>query len=174
MSSDRPMQRNYARLELERRFRLTALPPGVATEDFARLHDLFATGTGLRIRRVTAADGRELVTKVGQKLPDPEAPEAPGRNLLTTIYLSPDQATPLLDLPGPKTCKRRYSLKHQGHTWAIDMWEAPSACAGLIMAEVECPTVAELTAITPPTWATEEVTDSRSYSAYALATAGKP
>jgi len=173
-SNDRPMQRNYARLELERRFLLTVLPPGVDPDDFVRLHDLFAAGTGLRIRRVEDAAGRDLVVKIGQKLPDPEAPEAPGHNLLTTIYLSPTEAAPLLGLPGPTSCKRRYSLQHQDHTWAIDVWEAPHACAGLIMAEVECATAAELAAITPPAWVGEEVTNERSYSAFALTTTGKP
>ncbi len=170
--NDRPFKRTYARLELERRFRLPALPAGIASDKFVRLRDLFVTGTGLRIRTVENEDGVELVTKVGQKLPDPAAPDQPGRNLLTTIYLPPDQSAPLRSLPGCTSCKRRYTFEEQGWTWAIDVWEEPDLCAGLILAEVECPDVEQLAQITMPSWAEEEVSQSVEYSAFELASRG--
>lgn len=170
--NDRPDRRDYARLELERRFVLTSLPAAVDERAFRRLRDLFVSDTGLRLRRVEDPLGNELVTKLGQKLPDPDAPDAPGRSRLTTIYLPPDAAAPLQSLPGVRSSKRRYTLEEQGRTFAIDVWEEPATCAGLVLAEVECETVEQLTAVVMPAWAEREVTDDPRYSAFVLASEG--
>ncbi len=171
----RPLQRtDYARVERERRFVLDRLPPGVDEGDFVRLRDRFVTGAELRIRRVESPGGDHLVTKLGQKRPDPDAPDDPRRRLLTTIYLAPGESPPLAALPGVDCCKRRYSLEHHGATWAVDVWEEPAHRAGLILAEVECETDAELDGIALPDWATREVTTDPAFSAFVLAGGRQP
>ena len=53
--------------------------------------------------------------KLGQKIPDPDAP-GDVRHRQTTIYLAPGEATALATLDGPRTVKRRYKLEEQGWT----------------------------------------------------------
>ncbi|MCP3984799.1 MAG: hypothetical protein GY723_10450 [bacterium] len=169
MSEDRPLTRKYARIERERRFALERLPDAVDPEDFVRLIDCFIEGTWLRLRRLERPDGTEVLTKLGQKIPDPAAPSDVRHRQMTTIYLAPGEATALAALDGPRAVKRRYKLEEQGWTWAIDVWEAPPAAAGTILAEVECPSDAELDAIKAPDWVLHEVTEDPDYGAFTLA-----
>ena len=133
-----------------------------------RLHDRFVRGSSLRIRRVASPEGREILTKIGHKRIDPDAPLDPRRRLLTTIYLEPGEADGLAALAGPGSVKRRYTYDEQGWTWAIDVWEEPAARAGLVLAEVECDSDAELDVIRMPAWAIREVTQDPSFSAFEL------
>lgn len=169
MTADRPTKRKYARIERERRFLLDELPSQVDPGDYKRLRDRFVEGAFLRLRRVERPDGSEVVTKLGQKIVDPDAPHDARRREMTTIYLEPGQAEALAALEGPRSVKRRYLFFEQGWTWAIDVWEAPPSAAGLVLAEVECSTDEELDAIELPEWAREEVTSNTAYSAYQLA-----
>lgn len=165
--SDRPQTRKYARIERERRFLLEALPPALEGAEFQRLRDCFVSGTHLRLRRVESPTGEVRVVKLGQKILDPEAPQDPRRRQMTTIYLPAEEAA-ALPLEGPRAVKRRYHLPEQGWTFCVDLWEEPSAVAGLILAEVECPSDAELDAIQLPAWAAREVTEDPSYSSINL------
>lgn len=167
---DRPLRRKYARIERERRFVLDRLPSAVDPDDFERLDDLFVRGTHLRLRRVTSASGEWLATKLGQKVVAPEAPADPRLREMTTIYL-PDEEGALLarSLDGQRATKRRYKLREQGHTFCIDLWEAPARAAGLLLAEVEADSLEVLAALVIPPWATREVTDDPAYSAITLA-----
>lgn len=174
MTSDRPLRRDYARVERERRFLLERLPDHVDADEFERLVDGFVEGAYLRLRRVERPDGTEVVTKLGQKIVDPEAPDDPRRRQMTTIYLAPGQAEPLWSVVGLRATKRRYTVVESGRTFAIDVWEEPAAAAGTILAEVECDTDAELDAVEPPSWAAREVTHDAAYSSVALARRGSP
>jgi CYTH domain-containing protein len=167
--NERPLLRDYARLELERRFVLPVLPAAIDPGAFTRLRDLFVDGAGLRVRSVESPAGDVLVVKLGQKRPDPAAPMDPRHRRLTTIYLTAAEAAPLLALPGRRSTKRRYQLTEQGRPWAIDVWEQPTSRAGLVMAEVECDSDAELAAVQMPAWARAEVTEDPAYSAFVLA-----
>ena len=166
---DRPLTRKYARIERERRFLLDELPVSVGPSAFQRLRDRFVDGARLRIRRVESPDGSEIITKLGQKLPNPDDPTNPCHQMMTTIYLTPGESEVLDGLPGRTSVKRRYKLAEQGWTFCIDVWEQPDAVAGLILAEVECPTDDELDAIRAPNWVVSEVTNDPQYSAYVLA-----
>ena len=169
MTETRPLKRKYARIERERRFVLERLPEAVEAEGFTRLIDCFVEGTWLRLRRLEGPDGTEVLTKLGQKIPDPDAPGDVRHRQMTTIYLAPGEATALAELDGPRSVKRRYKFEEQGHTWAIDVWESPPAAAGTILAEVECESDEELDAIEVPDWAQREVTDDDAFSAFTLA-----
>jgi hypothetical protein len=166
---DRPLRRKYARVERERRFLLDQLPEGVDEASYVRLRDRFVEGACLRLRRLERPDGTEVLTKLGQKIPDPEAPGDPRRRQMTTIYLAPEEAGSLDALEGPRAVKRRYALEEQGRTWAIDVWEEPAGAAGTIVAEVECESDEELAAVRPPPWALREVTEDPAYGALSLA-----
>lgn len=167
--TDRPTKRPYARLELERRFLLERLPAGVDPDDYERLDDLFVAGTHLRLRVLRRPSGEWIVTKLGQKIVDPEGPDDPRRRQMTTIYLPEGEGAVLASLPGLRTSKRRYKLREQGWTFCIDMWESPLGARGTMVAEVETPTIEELERLTVPTWALREVTDDGRYSAITLA-----
>lgn len=165
---DRPLKRPYARIERERRFLLESLPPTVDPGAFERLRDCFVTGTHLRLREVSTPSGEIVVVKLGQKIVDPSAPDDPRRREMTTIYLPAEEAA-ALPLDGLRCAKRRYKLAEQGWTFCIDVWEEPSAAAGVMVAEVECPTDEALAAIECPSWAVREVTEDPRYGAVALA-----
>ena len=46
----------------------------------------------------------------------------------------------------------------------IDIYEQPAAAAGIIIAEVECDSLASLDRIVLPSWADREVTDDPNWS----------
>lgn len=163
--------RKYARIERERRFLVETLPPALEGASFQRLRDCFVRGTHLRLRQVEGPSGEVLQVKLGQKVLDPAAPADPRRRLMTTIYLPPEEAA-ALPLDGPRACKRRFKLSEQGWSFCVDVWEEPAAAAGLILAEVECPSDAELDAVEVPSWALREVTADPDYTSIRLATRG--
>jgi hypothetical protein len=167
--NDRPDRRPYARIERERRFLLARLPDAVRPDDYQRLDDLFVEGTHLRLREVRDPSGTWIVTKLGQKIVDPSAPEDPRCREMTTIYLPADEGRVFASLPGLRTTKRRYKLREQGFTFCIDVWEEPRASVGIVLAEVEAPTMEELLRITLPAWALREVTEDPRYSAITIA-----
>ncbi|MFK7961471.1 MAG: hypothetical protein AB8G96_13205 [Phycisphaerales bacterium] len=165
----RPVRRPYHRIERERRFRLDAAPAACDAAPWVRLIDRFVEGAGLRIRRVESPDGTEQQTKLGQKRPDPDAPQDSRRRRMTTIYLDPGEADVLAELPGRTAAKRRWTFDRNGRTWAVDVWEEPPAVRGLVMAECETDSDAELAAIDACPWPATEVTDDPAFSAWALA-----
>ncbi|HEX8700619.1 MAG TPA: hypothetical protein VF815_17345 [Myxococcaceae bacterium] len=169
MPNDRPTFRKYARIEHERRFLLTTLPDGVDPQGYEVLEDLYVQGSHLRVRHVYKPEGEWVATKLGQKIPHPDAPSDPRLRQMTTIYLPHAEASALEPLVGLRTRKRRYRLLEQGWTWCIDVWEVPAAAAGIIVAEVETHTLAELEALAVPSWAIREITADESYSAIRLA-----
>lgn len=166
---DRPTKRSYARIERERRFLVEGLPPMLDPDDYERLDDLFLEGTHLRLRIIRRPSGEWIVTKLGQKVVDPEAPHDPRRRQMTTMYLPESEGSVLASLPGLRTTKRRHKMFEQGWTFCIDVWESPLRVRGIILAEVEAPSTEELELVTTPKWALREVTDDPRYSAVALA-----
>jgi adenylate cyclase len=65
--------------------------------------------------------------------------------------------------------KARFDLMHEGHHWTVDVFEAPAALAGLVLAEVELDTAEADPPL--PDWLGAEVTDDPRYSNAALAAA---
>lgn len=161
---DRPLKRKYARIERERRFLLGQLPPQLDPDNFQRLHDRYILGAPMRLRRVETPSGVPLLTKLGQKIVDPENPESTRHRLMTTIYLTPEEGEVFASLPAHSSIKRRYKLAEQGWTFVIDSYEAPNTAKGLLIAEVECDTDEALDAIQCPSWALREITDEPQWS----------
>ena len=130
-------ERQYAKLELERRFLLTRVP-GEAVRR-AHLHDRYVHGTRLRLRRQEGDDG-SVVFKLSQKVPRPDG--RPG--LITTMYLDEAEYRALEGLPADALRKVRLSVP----PFAVDLFARP--LSGLVIGEVEFATEAERDAWAPP------------------------
>ena len=72
-----------------------------------------------------------------------------------------DDAEEMLDrvCTKPLVEKTRYEVKHQGHLWEVDVFEADNA--GLVVAEIELDRADEVFA--RPAWVGEEVSDDPRY-----------
>ena len=133
------------------------------------LDDLFLEGTHLRLRQIRSPNGDWIITKLGQKIADPDAIHDPRCRQMTTLYLPQHEGAVFASMPGLRTAKRRYKLPEQAWIFCIDVWESPEGIAGTILAEVEAPSIEELERIAIPEWALREVTADDRYSAIALA-----
>jgi CYTH domain-containing protein len=72
----------------------------------------------------------------------------------------------------PPLAKVRWTVPHAGQIWTVDVFESPARLVGLVLAEVELPSIGTATAL--PDWLGAEVTDDPRYSNAALAAAGVP
>jgi CYTH domain-containing protein len=141
----------YALVERERRF-LLAGPPGGAlpAAGQALITDRYLTGTRLRLRQVTRPGSPEPEYKLTQKVP--AARPGPVRGLITNIYLSRAEHDLLATLPAAGLAKTRLFFP----PYAVDVFGPP--WHGLVLAEVEMGTDADLAACPPPPGSVAEVT----------------
>tara|TARA_B100001059_G_scaffold215532_1_gene233117 strand:+ start:24 stop:623 length:600 start_codon:yes stop_codon:yes gene_type:complete len=69
---------------------------------------------------------------------------------------------------GRRLEKTRWRIPDQGVLWEIDLFEAPLAASGLVLAEAEAPSEAAAMALEPPEWLApvvdREVTDDPMYT----------
>ncbi len=150
-------ERQYAKLELERRFLLSRVPG----ESVRRVHlvDRYLHGTRLRLRRQQNDDG-SVFHKLTQKIPQPDG--RPG--LITTVYLDDDEYRALAALPADVLRKVRLDVP----PFAVDLLAGP--LAGLVIGEVEFTTEAERDAyVPPPDVVLREITGDRRLACAALA-----
>ena len=119
----------YARIEREQRWLLSGLPDELV--DPVEIHDLYLTGSTLRLRRMRSASGTTY--KLGQKVR--ETPGSPERVSLTNMYLSEHEFDLLRQLTGTSVHKTRWHWPTGAHTLAVDRFEG--RLEGLILAEVE-------------------------------------
>jgi len=152
----------YALVERERRFLLARAPSGGATP--RQITDHYLTGTRLRLRRVTGGGRAEPEYKLTQKVPAPRP--GPVRGLITNLYLSRAEYDRLrAALPAAELAKTRLSFP----PYVVDVFAAPRR--GLVLAEVELGTDAELAACPPPPGAVAEVTTDDRFTGGRLAVA---
>jgi CYTH domain-containing protein len=146
----------YARFELERRFLLDRIPGGV--DEGALIVDRYITGARLRLRRV---EGPQPQFKLSKK----ETPARPNYavTVITTIYLSPEEYELMRLLPGRELRKRRHHLD----PYSVDVFEG--RLSGLIMAEIDFESEAEMRAHPVPEFAVREVSEDVRYTGAALA-----
>lgn len=139
----------YAKLELERRWLVDpARLPDLSEAAFRRIDDLYLDGGRLRLRAIAHPDGvREL--KLGKKYERTHPAGGP----ITTLYLTEGEHETFASLPGARLVKRRYAVDG----FSLDIFEG--ALTGLVLAEVEVDSPADLSAIVPPPWARREVTE---------------
>ena len=145
----------YARVERERRYLLSELPPGLKLSDpHTQITDNYVTGTRLRLRKVRAPETNEWTLKLTQK----QAPAPPdfSRTLITNMYLSPYEYEVLSVFEGNELRKNRYPYEHEGRVYAVDVFLGP--LRGIILAETDFETDAELDAFHTPSFAHLDVT----------------
>ena len=145
----------YARVERERRYLLAELPPGLKLSDpHTQITDNYVTGTRLRLRKVRDPRANEWTLKLTQK----HAPAPPdfSRTLITNIYLSPYEYEVLSVFEGNELRKNRYAYEHGGRAYSVDVFLGP--LRGLLLAETDFETDAEMDAFPKPSFAHLDVT----------------
>jgi CYTH domain-containing protein len=157
----------YAHVERERRWLLDGPPPGLADADGWAILDLYIEGTRLRLREMRSLVGGGVERKLTKK-----ADLSQDRRVVTTIYLTEDEYALLASLPGHAIQKVRRSLHLDGVTVSVDVFDGP--LRGLVLAEAEFPSDAEMAAFPSPTFALREVTAELSYSGGVLVRGGRP
>jgi hypothetical protein len=187
----------YALVERERRFLLAALPSGVRLTGERQIADRYLTGTRLRLRRVTRAGtpgpepgrpGDECgsgavrcdphllssrgrpVTRAAPAEPElkltqkvPATRPGPVSGLITNFYLSPAEYDLLMTLPAAELTKTRLSFP----PYVVDVFGPP--LQGLVLAEVELRSDADLAACPPPPGSVAEVTSDDRFTGGRLA-----
>jgi hypothetical protein len=165
----RPGEGRYAQIEREQRWVLPGRPDGLVHP--SSIVDIYLTGTRLRLRRVTS--GADVVYKLGQKVrPDERSPELVK---LTNIYLSFEEYSRLLRLPGSELRKTRWRLAsgpaahgpaaHGPAAVAVD--EFHGHLSGLFLAETEL--APDATLLDPPVAGAVDVTTDDRFSGGSLA-----
>ncbi len=154
----------YAKPERERRFLVSpdALP--ALSADFVQIEDRYLLGTRVRLRAMTERPANRVLYKLTQKLEGAD----PRERWITTLYLSAAEHAVFAALQGARIAKRRHRAASGGLEWGVDVFEG--ALAGLVLAEREFESEAELRAASPPAFASCEVTDAHAFSGGALAT----
>ena len=145
----------YARVERERRFLLRALPEGLSvTDPHAQITDNYITGTRLRLRKWRWPATNEWVLKLTQK----HAPRPPdfSRTLITTIYLDEREYEVLSVFEANELRKNRYPFAHEGRLYSVDVFLGD--LRGLILAETDFDTDAEMDDFPLPPFASADVT----------------
>ena len=151
----------YAWVERERRWLCRDLPDRkVLSAD--RITDLYVTGTQLRLREAVPLHGGPTMRRLTRK-----GDLAAETRLLTSIYLTEAEFGLLAGLPGRRLVKVRHRL--EGVAVSVDRFEGP--LAGLVLAEKEFDTAAELAAFPDPDFALREVTGDPRYGGGALSLA---
>jgi CYTH domain-containing protein len=149
----------YALFEHERRFLVDpARCPLLDGAPMVRIEDLYFAATRLRLRRVTRA-GAAPVFKLCRKYLSDDPVSAP----ITNLYLTAEEFAQFDALSGHRIAKCRYRIDG----FALDVFEGRHA--GLVIAEIEAPTRAEVLAQIMPAWATREVTGDPAFTGAALA-----
>jgi hypothetical protein len=151
----------YARFELERRWLVEELPADAGPG--ALIVDRYIEGTRLRLRQAQPPHAEH---KLSQK----EAPAPPdfAVTVITTIYLSPEEYEVFAALPARELRKRR----HHFERYSIDVFEGP--LEGLLLAETEFDSEAEMRAHPLPEFAVRDVSDDVRYTGGWLVAHGLP
>ncbi len=148
--------------EIERKFLVDDLPsglgPGVSIrQGYVALDD----ATEVRVR--AKCDAFTLTIKGGHGVERAEV----------ELDLTPDQFDGLWALVGDRSLtKTRHEIPVRGGLAEVDVYEA--ALTGLVVVEVEFPSISDADAFTPPAWFGAELTGDVRYSNARLAIGGAP
>lgn len=146
----------YSRPEHERRFLVNVADCPTLPSQYVQINDRYLDQTRLRLRMMVPSNGDPTTYKLCKKYGGSALVSEP----IVNIYLDQSEYEMLTVLPGHQVSKRRYHLYWQGSRFGVDIFAG--ALAGLVLCEVEAPTLVELAAITAPPWVRTEVThDSR-------------
>lgn len=141
----------YALVERERRFLLADVPEWSQATEVRRITDRYLTGTRMRLRRVDRPAPLQPEFKLTQKVPADRP--GPLQGTITNTYLTEAEYDVFALLPAAVLTKTRLSIPPLG----IDVFDGP--LQGLVLAEVEFTTDADMYAFEPPSDIVAEVTD---------------
>jgi len=152
----------YARIENERKFLLSPGDDVLMEMDLAKraILDNYIVGTHLRLREVDK-DG-EKIYKLTKK-----TPLSPGREEITTIYLSPEEYQLLSKLRAVVVSKLRFVMPYNELTIGIDSYATERD--ELLLAEVEFETEEQMRVFEMPIPYQTEVTGMEEFSGFTLA-----
>lgn len=137
-------------MEIERKFKITALPPLDSYPFHLLEQGYLSTNPVVRVRR---EDDTFYLTYKGKGLLAREEYNLP---------LTRDAYEHLLKkADGIVIRKKRYLIPYHNHTLELDIFEAPYH--GLIIAEVEFASEAKALSFQPPAWFGQEVTYDKHY-----------
>jgi CYTH domain-containing protein len=150
----------YTRVEYERRFLVRAAADWRVTAHAGsnRIDDTYLHGTRMRLRVVTETTTRTRTLKLTKKADSP----SPYFRTLSRILLSDAEHRLFEALPGDRLTKTRYHLTHLDRVFAVDVFDKP--LDGLILCEVEAPSLDELMRAQPPAFVHCEVTEDGFFS----------
>jgi CYTH domain-containing protein len=146
----------YAHVERERRFLLRGYPPELEPKHYhTQIFDNYITNTRLRLRKIREPYKREWTWKLTQKFaPDREDFS---RTLITNIYLTQAEYEMFQIFEGNEIRKNRYPYEHEGRKFSVDVFLGQ--LHGLILAEIEFDSDAELDNFQLPSFAHMDVTN---------------
>ena len=146
-------------LEIERRWLVDlALVGDLSSVPYRIVEDLYVTGTRLRLRKITDANG-VVQFKFGKKYGKRSRLVEP----ITSLFLTEAEYGQLSSLPGLVSSKRRYSIA----SGSLDIHPPP--VSGVAIFEMEFESETSASSYQPPRFATTEVTGDPAFSAYSLA-----
>jgi len=149
----------YAKVERERRWLLDGLPPFPSDARQIHIVDRYLTGTQLRLREVTEADG-SVVRKLGHKV----RLGADAREVAhTSVYLNDAEWELLVALPADVLRKTRTLVPHDVATVAVDVH-----ADGTVLAEIDAGD-GPGRGLPPSYDVVREVTDEEAFTGVALA-----
>jgi CYTH domain-containing protein len=156
----------YERVERERRYLLAGLPEGLKLQDeHAQITDNYITGTRLRLRKSRWVPKNEWTLKLTQK--HTPAPPDFSRTLITSLYLNEYEYEVFSVFEGNELRKNRYPFEHEGRKYSVDVFLG--ALYGLILAETDFDTDAEMDDFPKPSFAAGDVTRDELFTGGRLA-----
>ena len=150
-------------MEIERKFLVVSPPPGEFASSRIRQGYVAVAADGGEVR-VRDRDGEcSLTVKHGLGVVREEHETVISAELFEALWPSTD---------GRRVEKRRLLVPLGDLTAEVDVFEG--ALAGLVVAEVEFPSLEAAEAFAPPPWFGPDVTDDRRYKNQSLALHGAP
>lgn len=157
----------YAHPEVERKFLLATIPPGITFA--ADITDHYIPNTTLRLRRMQTE--YEVIFKLAQKIR--VHPHETRMILHTNFYLSEAEYAFLTStLPSHRLEKRRYRFHEGTIPMGIDQFQGP--LEGLVIAEVDFGPNGDPSSLPIPSFALAEVTDDERFTGGRLALTTRP
>lgn len=137
-------------MEIERKYLIKELPDLSAYDSVAIEQGYISTDPVIRIRR---KGEKYILTYKGHGLMAREEVEA--------FISSEDYSKLLRKIEGNLIVKRRYNIPYNEYTIELDIFDGHMK--GLIMAEVEFPSIDAANSFIPPAWFGEDVTGDHRY-----------
>jgi CYTH domain-containing protein len=151
----------YERVERERRYLLSGLPPGLEPNaPHAQITDNYVTATRLRLRKYRWVPTNEWTLKLTQK--HTPAPPDFSRTLITSIYLTEYEYEVLSVFEGNELRKNRYPYEHEGRLYSVDVFLGH--LRGLVLAETDFETDEEMDSFPAPSFALLDVTREETFT----------